>query len=352
MLQNLCDYEQEFGNQGITQSLITGAGFSAGLLAELPSPPEGKIGWPWTEETVPLPPTMPDGRQWPKISIVTPNYNYDRFLEEAIRSVLLQGYPNLEYIIIDGNSTDNSVEIIKKYEKWLTYWVSEPDRGPGHSVNKGLDIATGEWVNWINSDDLLMPNALETLTKIIGKVKDVQWISGGRLEMDESGSFVDICVPWRTDPAVIGLGLISLPQNATFIRLDFLKQHQLRLLEDYNNVVDTIFHYQLVQYTKPLLTSAIFAVMRWHGIQKTSDLNRIAQENISGVLPYVKQLPLLNRLFIRLLRTRLAQSLRAILLLAIFYGLTPYICDWKAVVFDRRKYDFQLTPARLAMLCM
>jgi len=133
------------------------------VLSQLPAPPRGKKGWPWTEESPQLPDAMPDGHPWPKISIVTPSYNQGRFIEETIRSVLLQGYPDLEYIIIDGGSTDGSVDIIKQYEKWLTYWVSEPDRGQSDAINKGFKKASGEIYTWLNSDDYLLENALRNI---------------------------------------------------------------------------------------------------------------------------------------------------------------------------------------------
>lgn len=105
-------------------------------LSELPPPPPGKTGWPWTEESPQLPATMPDGNQWPRVSITTPSYNQGRIIEESIRSVLLQGYPDLEYLVIDGGSTDNSVEVIRKYKRWIAYWVSEPDRGRSRAIKK------------------------------------------------------------------------------------------------------------------------------------------------------------------------------------------------------------------------
>jgi glycosyltransferase involved in cell wall biosynthesis len=147
-------------------------------LSDFPSPPAGKTGWPWTEESARLPETMPDGSSWPKISIVTPSYNQGQFIEETIRSVLLQGYPNLEYIIMDGASTDGSVEIIKKYSPWLMYWMSESDAGQGYAINAGWQRGTGNILSWVNSDDLLMPNTLQNVASIFHSNKDAGFVHG------------------------------------------------------------------------------------------------------------------------------------------------------------------------------
>jgi glycosyltransferase involved in cell wall biosynthesis len=161
-------------------------------LKELPLPPLSKQGWPWTEETPQLPDTMPsalcslpDGSPWPKVSIVTPSYNQGHFIEETIRSVLLQGYPNLEYIIIDGGSTDDTVDIIRKYEPWLSYWVSEPDDGQADAINKGWQRSTGEIIGWINSDDILMPGAINAVTKILLENPEVDLVYGDNVYLDE-----------------------------------------------------------------------------------------------------------------------------------------------------------------------
>lgn len=100
-----------------------------------------------------------------RITIVTPSFNQGNFLEQTIESVLSQSYPNLEYIIIDGGSTDNSVEIIKKNQKHLAYWVSEKDRGQSHAINKGFAHASGDIINWLNSDDYYEPKALEIINE-------------------------------------------------------------------------------------------------------------------------------------------------------------------------------------------
>ena len=129
-------------------------------LDDLPTPPVGRVGWPWTEAPSPLPDCAPDGSAWPRISIVTPSYNQGQYIEETIRSILLQGYPNLEYLIYDGGSTDGAIEVIRKYERWLDFWISEPDRGQADAINKGFRRATGTLLQWINSDDVLAPGAL------------------------------------------------------------------------------------------------------------------------------------------------------------------------------------------------
>lgn len=134
-------------------------------LENLPSPSTDKLGWLWTEQTITDSTSLNDERHYPRISIITPSYNQGHFIEATIRSVLLQNYPNLEYIIIDGGSTDNTVEIIRKYEPQITYWVSEPDRGQTHAINKGLEKATGEILAYLNSDDYYLPGTLHAVAK-------------------------------------------------------------------------------------------------------------------------------------------------------------------------------------------
>lgn len=127
-------------------------------LTELPPPAGSATGFPWTSETDSA--LYSARAHWPRISIVTPSYNQAAYVEETIRSVLLQNYPNLQYIVVDGGSTDGSVGIIEKYSRWLDHWESAPDRGQSHAINKGLARCDGEWFNWLNSDDCFLPGAL------------------------------------------------------------------------------------------------------------------------------------------------------------------------------------------------
>jgi len=130
--------------------------------------------------------------QYPTISIITPCFNSGNFLEETILSVLGQDYPNLEYIIIDGGSTDNSLEIIKKYQGKLTYWISENDQGMYDALQKGFERSTGEIMAWINADDLYHRKSFFTVAEIFSKYTDVNWLVGASTQWDEYGRCINV----------------------------------------------------------------------------------------------------------------------------------------------------------------
>lgn len=185
------------------------------VLSELPPPPSGKDGWPWTEETPRLRETMPDGRPWPLISIVTPSYNQGRFIEGTIRSVLLQGYPNLEYIIIDGGSTDGSLEVIRKYGKWLAYWASEPDKGQAHAINKGFQRATGQILAWLNSDDEYCMRTLHFVARHFQEQPGRELLYGDCEVIDVEGYIIDCKKELQGDLSHLLMGNF-IPQPSTF----------------------------------------------------------------------------------------------------------------------------------------
>lgn len=192
------------------------------MLEKLPDPPPGKSGWPWTEQGDPLPETQPNGSPWPKISIVTPSYNQGKFIEETIRSVLLQGYPNLEYIVIDGQSTDQTTQILKKYDPWISHWVSEPDSGQTNAINKGLNHCTGDIFNWINSDDYITKNSLKSISNSFSSELDVLCGYNRRFDNETEGKVEDVRLQLCKTPEC------SIPyhhfiQPSTYYRLEVAK---------------------------------------------------------------------------------------------------------------------------------
>lgn len=247
-------------------------------LQDLPPPPEGKTGWPWTEQTEALPDKKPDGSDWPRISIVTPSYNQGRFIEETIRSVLLQGYPNLEYIIIDGGSTDKSIEIIKKYELFLDYWVTEEDRGQSHGINKGLDIATGDLLCWLNSDDYFLPNAFNNIVVNIPSqaYNSKFWVVSNGFEKLETQD--NILIPHLHTSDIIQEELAW--KNTIIQPTVFWSKHlSFRLNESLNYVLDWDLWNQFVREISPQMVDSYVAVSRVYDTTKTkSGKNKLADE--------------------------------------------------------------------------
>ena len=167
---------------------------------------------------------------YPKISIVTPSYNQAQFLERTILSVLNQNYPNLEYIIIDGGSTDGSIEIIKKYERYLTFWVSEKDKGQSDAINKGFKKSTGEILAWLNSDDIYLPNALLSVTYFFEQYPNIDMLYGRCYLMDQDDVIYQEAKVMPFNLLDYIYGLFTIPQQATFWRKDiFLKAGMLNV---------------------------------------------------------------------------------------------------------------------------
>ena len=182
------------------------------VTPDLPLPPATQTGWPW-QSTVPAMREPPNG--WPRLTVVTPSYNQASYLERTIRSVLLQGYPNLEYIVIDGGSNDGSVEIIRKYERWITFWVSLPDNGQAAAINQGLKRATGAWLAWQNSDDIFYPGALAAVAMRSVVRPDADLIVGNVNLIDEDDRVLtDLRFVRPTFKALLAEGMVLTNQAA------------------------------------------------------------------------------------------------------------------------------------------
>ncbi len=222
---------------------------------------------------------MPGGQPWPQLTIVTPSYNQGRYLEETIRSVLLQGYPRLEYLVLDGGSSDKSLEIIRKYAPWLSFWESGPDRGQSHAINKGLAAAGGDIIGWLNSDDIYSPDCMASAAVRLD-TRRAQLLVGGagfidatslRLAGTKQRARVSLCnliYDWWalpqpaclwTRPAQLRVGLLDESLHYAMDRELFLRM--------YRRGVERVF-----------LPQQILAFERKHEDQKTQVPERVYHE--------------------------------------------------------------------------
>ncbi|HTN20031.1 MAG TPA: glycosyltransferase family 2 protein [Pelobium sp.] len=214
---------------------------------------------------------------YPKISIITPNFNQGKYIEETILSIINQGYPNLEYIIIDGGSTDNSVEIIEKYDKHISYWVSEKDKGQADAINKGLAHCTGEIFNWINSDDLLAPNALFTIASLY---KENATVAGRVYNFYENNSELN---DYTQNENLDFLNFLMLKsvyhQPGIWLNLKHIKGLYLDTENHY--YFDLFFYINHFKNNKEIIyTDNILAHFRFHSESKTTLIQNKSQTEI------------------------------------------------------------------------
>jgi glycosyltransferase involved in cell wall biosynthesis len=205
---------------------------------------------------------------WPRISIVTPSYNQAAYLEETIRSVLLQGYPNLEYWIMDGGSTDDSVEIIRRYEPWLSGWMSERDEGQSHAINKGLERASGDLLAYINSDDLYLPGALHAVAAYHLQNPLAGLIYGQCQVIDPAGNVLGMLPARRASARRMIQRGDYLPQPATFWTRAAMEMvghfdTSLHYAMDYDYFIRVARSFPLAYLPMPL------AAFRRHRVSKT-----------------------------------------------------------------------------------
>ncbi len=241
-------------------------------LDDLPPPPPGARGWPWTKESETISNGPDHDRDWPRISIVTPSYNQGQFIEETLRSILLQGYPDIEYIVIDGGSTDDSASIIEKYSPWLSYWISEPDNGQPHAINKGLERCTGEIVAYINSDDTYLKNTFSRVARAFRSDPAPNWVIGACYVIYDRDHPQRCDIPRFTDDLEAWYGRrCGLPQPSTFLSREIVTQNGF-FEESLSHGFDHEYWIRLIiSGNRPLLLNEAFASFKLHGAAKTSD---------------------------------------------------------------------------------
>ncbi len=250
---------------------------------DLPLPPNGKTGWPWTGGAGYQ--SESESATLPAISIVTPNFNGGEFLEATIRSVLLQGYPHLEYIIVDGGSTDGSLEIIHRYEPWLSGWLSEPDTGMYDAVNKGFDHTSGGIMAWLNSDDMYVPNSLRQVGACFGQCgPDVKWLKGMSGVWNIRGDFCWISDLKRFHQGLIqrgcyeGRGLGWIQQESVFWRRGLWEKAGGYISDEYRLAGDFELWTRFARYAELYSVRNVFSGIRRHPDQRSAAMEDYRKE--------------------------------------------------------------------------
>lgn len=214
----------------------------------------------------------------PLITIITPSYNQSRYLEQTIRSVLQQGYPAIEYFVIDGGSTDSSVEIIRKHESQLSGWVSEPDRGQADAINKGFHRASGEYIAWLNSDDLYQPGAIRAAIETFQKHPQAGLVYGNVLSIDQNSQPFNLQTFKPSNLAnLMSFNIISQP--AVFMRRAVLEQAGFLDL-DYHLLLDHHLWLRMAVLAPMIYIPETLASARYHAeaknLARTADFGREA----------------------------------------------------------------------------
>jgi glycosyltransferase involved in cell wall biosynthesis len=219
----------------------------------------------------------------PKISIITPSYNQSNFLEETILSVINQNYKNIEYIIIDGQSTDNSVKIIKKYEKHLTFWVSEKDDGQSDAIHKGFRKATGDILCWLNSDDFFVQGALNNVARHFEKNSKSDILIGDGMYANKKGEIIKYYRYITPRSLLSKNGVLAFCQQSMF----FNKKYYFKSGEISKNLhycMDSEFIYRSIEQECSFsVMHEPSGVFRWHDSMKSLNASSVKKKEMNNI---------------------------------------------------------------------
>lgn len=201
----------------------------------------------------------------PKISIVTPSFNQGAYLERTIRSVLEQDYPNLQYVVMDGGSTDESVGIIQRHADRLDFWASEPDGGHADAINKGFARCDGEIMAWLNSDDMLMPGSLHVVGEIFQSLPEVRWLTGLSAFWDAADRLVHVSASMKNRLDFAAGRPRWIQQESTFWRRDLWQEAGGSLDESYQHMIDNELWSRFFLLTPLHHVNTVLSGYRFHG---------------------------------------------------------------------------------------
>lgn len=227
----------------------------------------------------------------PRLTVITPSLNQAKYLERTLRSVLDQDYADLEYIVMDGGSTDGSVDILQRYDDRLAYWVSEPDEGQSWAINRGIERSTGDVIAYINSDDYYLPGAFEAALPYFEN-PSVRWVAGASDSIEPDGTLENHWVPAPPSGSRVSWvrGPWYVPQVSSFWRRDVFDEYGL-LREDLNFVFDTEFGVRLaLGGLYPVTFDRVLAIRYLHDEAKSADRSQFVREYKGVARGFCKQL--------------------------------------------------------------
>jgi glycosyltransferase involved in cell wall biosynthesis len=242
--------------------------------------------------------------RWPRISLVTPVWNSGRYIEDTIQSVLVQNYPNLEYFIVDGGSTDGTLDIIRKYEKQITGWISEPDNGMYDALNKGFARTSGEIMGWISATDKLQLGGLKVVGSVFRDLSSVEWITGRPTVLNEEGMavYLEGQPRWSRIRFLAGANR-TIQQESTYWRRSLWERAGSRVDSSRRNAADFELWVRFFRYAQIYPVTGLIGAFRRHddslGLQDMEECYRIHDEYIEAELdsaPYGKSLRLFRRI--------------------------------------------------------